>query len=349
MKKREKRTKKLTSLVLLLFLTIVMLSTATYAWFTSNKTITVSTIDVNVAAKSGLQISADGYTWKTVITNSDLTNARTGRYSGAKNQIPAVLEPVSTAGEVITNSSNGTVGFLEMFTGVVEKYSGDASGDFALVSENVTESDGSTGNYIAFDVFLKAEVGAQLYLTSASGVTAKDATPDTGLKNAARVAFVVQGTPTPLASGENLSLVQSAVTTDFYLWEPNYDTHTVHGSTAAQQLYSILEGGNPIPLTGAAIIPYDGISAAFSTQIKLFNANATQNPLNFASITPDITTTAGYGAATTFLDAFPIQAGITKVRIYMWVEGQDVDCENNASGSDISFNVQLSLNDELVP
>lgn len=39
-----------------------------------------------------------------------------------------------------------------------------------------------------------------------------------------------------------------------------------------------------------------------------------------------------------------LKAGITKVRIYMWVEGQDVDCENNASGGDISFNLQFSSN-----
>ena len=32
---KKKRNKKVKSLVLLLFLTIVMLSTATYAWFTS--------------------------------------------------------------------------------------------------------------------------------------------------------------------------------------------------------------------------------------------------------------------------------------------------------------------------
>ena len=25
----------------------------------------------------------------------------------------------------------------------------------------------------------------------------------------------------------------------------------------------------------------------------------------------------------------------------MWVEGQDVDCENNASGSGLSFNVKI--------
>ena len=37
---------------------------------------------------------------------------------------------------------------------------------------------------------------------------------------------------------------------------------------------------------------------------------------------------------------------ITKVRIYFWVEGQDVDCENNASGGDISLKLQFSLNDK---
>ena len=28
----------------------------------------------------------------------------------------------------------------------------------------------------------------------------------------------------------------------------------------------------------------------------------------------------------------------------MWVEGQDIDCENNASVGDFSFNVQLTTN-----
>ena len=37
--------------------------------------------------------------------------------------------------------------------------------------------------------------------------------------------------------------------------------------------------------------------------------------------------------------------GITKIRVYMWVEGQDVDCENNASGTDIGFNLQFTAVD----
>jgi hypothetical protein len=38
-----------------------------------------------------------------------------------------------------------------------------------------------------------------------------------------------------------------------------------------------------------------------------------------------------------------LEAGVTKVRIYLWVEGQDVDCENAASGDDITFIIKLSL------
>ena len=40
---------------------------------------------------------------------------------------------------------------------------------------------------------------------------------------------------------------------------------------------------------------------------------------------------------------FTLAKGVTKLRIYMWIEGQDVDCENAASGGNVSFNLQLSL------
>ena len=59
----------------------------------------------------------------------------------------------------------------------------------------------------------------------------------------------------------------------------------------------------------------------------------------FQAVTPTITTAKDFDTQQTLLNLKP---GITKVRIYMWVEGQDVDCENNASGTDISFNVQIT-------
>ena len=39
-----------------------------------------------------------------------------------------------------------------------------------------------------------------------------------------------------------------------------------------------------------------------------------------------------------------LNSGITKLRIYMWIEGQDVDCEDNASYGDISFSLEFTTN-----
>ena len=73
--------------------------------------------------------------------------------------------------------------------------------------------------------------------------------------------------------------------------------------------------------------------------ITLAKANATDQADNFQAMTPDIQTTVGNQDAK---ELFTLEKGVTKVRVYMWVEGQDVDCENNASGGQISFTLQFA-------
>ena len=34
---------------------------------------------------------------------------------------------------------------------------------------------------------------------------------------------------------------------------------------------------------------------------------------------------------------------VVKLRIYFWIEGQDIDCENHASGGNITLKLQFSL------
>ena len=53
-KKSSKRKRKLGSLLLLLFLTVILLATSTYAWFTSNRWVTIDDIDVTVSTASGI-------------------------------------------------------------------------------------------------------------------------------------------------------------------------------------------------------------------------------------------------------------------------------------------------------
>ena len=151
-KKNAKNQKKQRGLLLSLLMPLaasIFLGTASYAWFTANQKVKVSSIDVNVSTSSGIQISADGSNWKSVLVNTDLTGA-SATYTSAVNQLPQQLEPVSTAGNV------DSTGKMEMFLGNV--VANETTGDFILsatqsVETNTTES----GKFIAFDIFLKNE------------------------------------------------------------------------------------------------------------------------------------------------------------------------------------------------
>ena len=114
-KKKKKKERKLGSLILLLFLTVVLLTTSTYAWFTSNRTVTIEGIDVNVSASNGLLISsnaADG-SWKTLIATTDLSTGYSvvsgDNTATALNQLPNTMVPVST----INSVSNGVLSFYK--------------------------------------------------------------------------------------------------------------------------------------------------------------------------------------------------------------------------------------------
>ena len=324
MAKRNKRKNNLRYSLLLLLLLLVFLIVSTYAWFTANQTVTISTLDVNVQTSNGLQISADAINWKTILQKEDITGA-TATYSANTNQMPDEMEPVSTAGTV-------TAGVMDMFSGEVD--ADDSGADYTLVSNKLTDTRGTTGTYIAFDIFLRIDQPSQVYLTTASNVTYKQGATDKGLQNAARVAFIDEGNVSDVSQSSQAQALKNGTTS--IIWEPNYDVHTQSGVYNAKEIYNI-----DTTTTGGDQLAYDGIKAAFDIDqgVTLKTASADDFGDYFQAVTPTISTPKDFDAQQSLLN---LKAGITKVRIYMWVEGQDVDCENNASGTDISFNVQIT-------
>ena len=322
-KKKSKKKVDIRSSILVLLLIAILLIASTYAWFTANTKVTISSLDVHVDAQNGIQISADGTTWKTVLQNEDILPANvTAKYAGNVNQIPTNMEPVSTTGNV-------NEGKMDMFYGTV---AADATGTWKLTATKETDKQGTEGKYIAFDMFLKIDQDKTLTLTENSNVVfnSKLQEKTTGLENEARVAFVELG---HVDTGTDLKTIQGLKAgTTTYIWEPNYDVHTKDGKQAAFDTYGITTTE-----TGGSIIPYNGIKAAIDAgNAQLLNSNDTNY---FAPVTPTYSTKQ----AREDTEVFALKAGITKFRVYMWIEGQDVDCENNASGSDISFNVQFSI------
>ncbi len=317
-KDNKKRKGNLKYSILLLLLLAILLITSTYAWFTANQTVKVSTLDVNVEAKNGLQISADANNWKTILQLEDILGAA---YTTNANQVPDVLEPVSTAGNV-------TGGYLDMFYGTVDS---SDTGDPTLTATKETDTDGTEGRYIVFDMFLRVDRETKIVLTPNSNVIYTGAA-DKGLQNAGRVAFINEGTKAVTQVTEAQEALEGSSS---LIWEPNYDVHTAEAVTHAKQTYDI-----DTTTTGAARIAYSGVSDVIGTGIPLAETNAEDNPTYFADTTIGIETTAANAENKTFMT---LQAGITKIKVYMWIEGQDVDCENSASGADIAFNLEFSI------
>ena len=330
-KEEEQDKRKIKYLLFLLLLTGLLLSTTTYAWFTTNRVATVEMINVKVQTEGSLEISADGANWKPGITQQEIIAAHSGNYTSSTNQLPAYIEPVSTIGSLSNN------GFMDMYLGVITS---NNSGNYIIKSEKSVETEGnginSTGKFVAFDVFLKITESKNIFLTNESQVISNGTSR--GTENAIRVAFVIEGN-TPATS--NLSTIQSlttTATTNVYIWEPNYNTHTSTGVSNAREVYGLTITENyPTRLN------YDGIKAEFpdTANVTFSNAKAATFPDYFATVTPRIQTVKD---STTYQALWNLEAGITKIRIYLWLEGQDVDCENNASAGDLSFKLQFSTN-----
>ena len=60
----------------------------------------------------------------------------------------------------------------------------------------------------------------------------------------------------------------------------------------------------------------------------------------FTSVNPDVATPQRFEANQTLMH---IPAGITKVRVYMWLEGQDVDMENYVAASKLRYDLELAM------
>ena len=93
--------------------------------------------------------------------------------------------------------------------------------------------------------------------------------------------------------------------------------------------------------SAGTIVAYSGVIDEISKtdDILLGKATQTDNATKFKDVTIKYKTKNGF---THYVPIFSLTSGITKVRIYMWVEGQDVDCENNASGGNIDFDLQTT-------
>lgn len=353
--------KRLNSLILLVAFTAVMLIVSTYAWFSTQKNVTLSGIQGKVRVAEGLQISLDASIWKNEIDFSTFTNggdSTSTTYFAASNAtladprntgtntnvIPTNLLPASTTGtETI---GEGTT--LNMYRGTQE--SGYSLKDIEKVLEDAENPD-DTG-YYAIDLYLQnssatGTVEDILQLETNSVITVQSGKENTGLQYTVRAALAISDLVVDVdgVTGQAaiIDAAASAKISNVAIWEPNADRHSTYVQSN-QRIATAYDSDTSAYTWGSYIGQTEQHTTYALNKTSAEGDKTLDNVYYWATantkVSPTITLqtpSTGVASVTKFKGAadgqdVKIPANkYVKARLYIWLEGQDVDCINQAS------------------
>lgn len=327
----KKRKNMLRSSMIMLIVAVLSLSSATFAWFTTGDTATVKDIEFTAQTSSGIQVSADAVSWKSEVTTTDITSAQTTALSGK-------LASLSSAGGV-------TSGALDIFKGTVTN--GKLSA--AAASEASATDDG----YYKFDLYFKndGDKAKTLSLDLSGCTVAGKKDSDKGTQNAVRIAAINQGVGT--GDTQTVASVKAAAAgSKVTIWEPNAATHTTYATTYRYVVGSTDGKATADLVAASTAYPYVALKAAVESNDSLDVVKGAIEPKsNVAVIMTDNTgstdTSVLYQDTTGEIEIAELAANkITKVTFYIWIEGQDVDCDNAVSAGTVVTNLKLKAEEK---
>lgn len=375
--KKNQRKSELNAMFFIILIAAVMFIISTYAWFSTQKNVSITNLRGTVEVAEGLEISLDAEKWYNGITLGEedgQLSITKNAYQGHHNISPSEMLPVSTLGLVGSTDTD-----LKMLRGNVTN-SKELS-KIAETKENIeVATDPQFPGYFAFDIFLKNNSKQSsgddiLQLNYDSSLEIMDASKTaTGLQNTARIAFCKYAGTSEVDASQTDILKETAGTgvgaptayiSDVAIWEPNADDHvdyivknnnkiTWSASDASAYATKTLDDGTKGFDTTTKMPTYALKTSAVGQTINdIYMWNGTEANLarqytlqTTKTSTTDYTIKEGVQnlvKATDGTTAFGIAPNkITRIRVYLWLEGQDVDCINYAShGGGVKVNIGL--------
>ncbi len=259
--------KRINAIILLLAFVAIMLVVSTYAWFSTQKNVSVTNLGGTVQVAEGMEISLDGDHFKQTLDLSKVNwtvvdeSAEFPVYNGNTNNIPEELQPVSAVGTVAgtmkdvpfykgeyTADSNTLKNVLECSPAITDATSGvgviQKSEGGELVS--ILPGDKDYPGYFAFDVFIKSTI------QNANGV------------NYGTEAAPVYGTPLQLNFDSFAKILEKVTGDGNYIstidWENNLTPEELEAYTATGLQNTLRIGfavydkvGSSVPTTGSVV------------------------------------------------------------------------------------------------
>jgi len=340
-KKKPIKSNKKRNLLFVLTLCIgVLLLVSTYAWFSSSLNVKIKFIDMKVSTDSGLFISLDGIEFSDSVEISEdaIIDNLKKTYPNNRNQWSSGgLWSVSTNGIRTSND-----GYFDVYAGEIYKYREQAKkGQKFLVTKSIIENESSSWNkFIAFDIFLKNASGSpksdNLYLTKDTILEFEDGVDEetrikmSGIMNSIRFGIVRIGDTNLKASVNEIQNLQCNNNCKSIIYEPNHKSHSDYSISIAKRFGIDLVDGEYVPTYGII-----NAGKYLNHKSGYYNSGVEVDEEHFALqetlVNEDLDD-----------PIFQIPNGITKLRIYIWVEGQDVDSlETSSAGSPIYLSIDL--------
>lgn len=364
-KRRTEQSQKRTRIIFIVIIVAALISiTATYAWFSSQRDVEIVGFRLNVEIAENLEISLDGETWTHTINVEDMRQfygtyrdrdttsvAHQANNADQRNYVPTELLPVSSVGKI----ENGNLVFV---TGEIkEKYLEEVvkcSEADVKIGASILEKEAKNSEhpYLAFDMYLKnlsrlTEDGAEDLLQLNSGSIATAAALNTGLEYGVRIGLVKYDSTVDIWSdGETARAIEPNGSETVAIWEPNHRLHTsyivknderINNEVQEIDTYAIKDEVNGVAVTEIADTTdttNPALEKVFTNKFEQYEETATQN---FA--TKDINNLKLIDG-TTNLSLKPNT--ITKVRCYIWLEGQDPDCiDLSSTGQELIVTLRM--------
>lgn len=316
--KKNQKNRAFFAAITMLLLSAIVITTASFAWFSLGRSAMASNLDLKVTKQGeGIQISANATTFTDELSFEDLNGTATTGFQAPSedfNYFPAEISPAS--------SRFGLNALPAFFAGGVDRAT-DTLESLATTSDDGVTVYGKSGaevpagskaaGYYVFDVFINYTGGesAQVKIGSSDITVRNDETDGTQAiaeaVDAMRIGFVDCGT---VAQGSTPAQATSG--TDAVIFATN---------EAARNTTPIASTGvSGVLADGAYTVPQ---SAAGSLQVA-----------------------SGYDCAvdTGAEDAvLTVEQGVNRIRVYIWMEGQDANCTDSLQSQLISANLVFTL------
>lgn len=314
MKKTIKK-RAFVSAIAMLIVSAIVLTSSTFAWFSMSKQATVDSMDLTVSSPEGIQISANASAWTANLTideifnTDDTTTSRYDAYEGNTNLYPTDLIPVSCAFEY-ANSATGVANFY--------KATLNDTGYANVSAISQTAGNADNAGLISFDLFFKVAQQTTVYF----GTSEFKDSSSSDVLTALRVGFTPLGN---LAIGSTAAEAQALNTFTRGTGNIVYEVDSMNRSADATSLGQTTGRLDTKYLagTGASGQTTNGIldnSFAHATAAKLVRDT------DAASV-----------------KSFTLNAGVTKMRVFLWVEGNDVDCQNSIAGAAFTAALKFTI------